>query len=76
MEEAPGEDGPPEAEEWERYVEPKTERVWFWHEATQELFYADDRTSGWEGYFDSEGKPWWYHAASERYFFEDEEGET
>lgn len=61
------------AEEWERYVEPQTQRVWFWREETQEVFYADDPASGWEGYFDAEGKPWWFHAESGRFFFEEEE---
>merc|ERR1712194_592681 len=37
------------AETWERFVQPKTDRVWFWNPATEEVFYADDaKYSGWE----------------------------
>lgn len=61
-----------EPEVWEKYHEPKTQRVWFWNEATEEVFYADDASSGWERFEDPKGKPWWWHEASGRYFVEEE----
>lgn len=57
---------------WERYIDPETNATWFWHEATDEVFYADDEKSGWEMFEDSEGRPWWWHEATSRYFFEEQ----
>merc|ERR1711957_31539 len=62
----------PQEERWELYYEPSTNRVWFWHEATDEIFFADDPTPGWERFEDSEGRPWWCHDASGRFFFEEQ----
>jgi len=58
---------------WELYHEPGTDRAWFWNAKTDEVFYADDETSGWEQYHDPKGRPWWYHEVSGRFFFEEEE---
>jgi len=62
----------PEGEVWERYVEPRTERVWFWQEATGEMFFADDVDSGWMQYTDKQGRPWWFHEDTGRFFYEAE----
>lgn len=62
--------GAQEPEVWEKYHEPKTQRMWFWHEATEEVFYADDGSSGWERFEDPRGEPWWWHEESGRYFVE------
>lgn len=58
-------------ERWERYLEPETHCAWFWNEATDEVFYADDPASGWERYEDSEGRPWWWNEARGCFFFEE-----
>jgi len=63
----------PREEVWERYNEPETQRVWFWNDATEEVFYADDASSGWEQWTSDDGKPWWYHEETGRFFFEEEE---
>lgn len=64
---------PDVTEEWERYVEPGTNRAWFWNEGTEEIFFEDDAAeSGWERFVNSEGRTWWYHEVTERFFFEAE----
>mmetsp|Transcript_101031 Transcript_101031/g.245706 ORF Transcript_101031/g.245706 Transcript_101031/m.245706 type:complete len:463 (-) Transcript_101031:25-1413(-) len=65
---SPQQDG----EVWERYVEPDSQRAWFWNEATEEMFYADDEESGWQSFFNAEDKPWWWHEATGRFFYEEE----
>eukprot|EP00928_Gymnodinium_smaydae_P044856 TRINITY_DN2993_c0_g1_i7.p1 TRINITY_DN2993_c0_g1~~TRINITY_DN2993_c0_g1_i7.p1 ORF type:complete len:533 (-),score=139.95 TRINITY_DN2993_c0_g1_i7:27-1493(-) len=60
------------AEVWETYHEPDTGRAWFWNATTEEVFFADDKSSGWERFVSPEGKPWWWHEASGRFFNEEE----
>mmetsp|Transcript_9004 Transcript_9004/g.16264 ORF Transcript_9004/g.16264 Transcript_9004/m.16264 type:complete len:312 (+) Transcript_9004:71-1006(+) len=58
--------------EWQLFHEPDTERVWFWNEATEEVFFADDEQSGWTQYLDSSARAWWWHEESARFFYHDE----
>mmetsp|Transcript_107074 Transcript_107074/g.301320 ORF Transcript_107074/g.301320 Transcript_107074/m.301320 type:complete len:404 (-) Transcript_107074:193-1404(-) len=63
-------------EAWERYVEPATQRVWFWNAGTEEVFFADEAAeAGWERFLDSAERPWWWHAETDRFFYEKEEEE-
>lgn len=65
-------DGKVRVEVWERYYEPGSHRTWFWNEATEEVFFADDAASGWERFEDAEGRPWWWNEATGCFFFEEE----
>lgn len=54
---------------WERYLEPGSRRPWFWNEATDEVFFPDDKQCGWERFEAADGRPWWWQEASGRFFF-------
>lgn len=60
------------AEVWERFIEPETNRVWFWNEECNEAFFEDDPIAGWQCFQDAEGRPWWWHGSTGRFFFEKE----
>ena len=54
---------------WEKYVEPGSNRVWFYNTRDARSFFAD--SGAWEAFVDFEGKRWWWNAESVAEWFYD-----
>lgn len=58
-------------EVWERYMQPTTERIWFWNPSSEEAFFANASSDfGWECLKNSSGALWWWQESTGRFFYE------
>lgn len=55
--------------EWEMFIDPGTQRMWFWNRDSQEHFFADS-PGQWKQFADSDCRHWWWHEATGDWFYE------
>ena len=61
---------PQAGEVWEKYCQPRTNRIWFFRPDTADYFFASDPNSGWDKYENATGRVVWVNDNTGRFFFE------